>query len=335
MTELPGLDLPRLHAFLDEAVPGFVAGELTGEVIAGGRSNLTYTVSDGSQRFVVRRPPLGHVLATAHDMSREYRVISALYPTGFPVPETITLGADPDVIGAPFYVMRFVEGSVYRLPGDLAAIGPATVRALIFDLVERLVDLHAIDPAGVGLADFGRPDGYNERQVRRWKKQLDASRSRDLPELDSLHERLAASVPVTTDGGTIVHGDYRIDNAVAVGTSIRGVLDWEMSTLGDPLADLALLLLYTGRTADDSTTVLSVPGHPGLSEMIARYAERSGRDVSDLRWYRGLAAFKLAVISEGIHFRFTQGLTVGAGFDRIGERVAPLAAQGHELLGED
>jgi len=142
-------------------------------------------------------------------------------------------------------------------------------------------------------------------------------------------------VPVTTDGGTIVHGDYRIDNAVAVGTSIRGVLDWEMSTLGDPLADLALLLLYTGRTADDSTSVLSVPGHPDLSEMIARYAERSGRDVSDLRWYRGLAAFKLAVISEGIYYRFTQGLTVGAGFDRIGERVAPLAAQGHELLGED
>jgi aminoglycoside phosphotransferase (APT) family kinase protein len=335
VTDLPGLDLPRLRAFLDEAVPGFVAGELTGEVIAGGRSNLTYTVSDGTQRFVVRRPPLGHVLATAHDMSREFRVISALYPTGFPVPETITLGADPDVIGAPFYVMRFVEGSVYRLPGDLAAIGPSAVHDLIIDLVDRLVDLHAIDPAAVGLADFGRPDGYNERQVRRWKKQLDGSRSRDLPELDALHDKLAASVPVTTDGGTIVHGDYRVDNAVAVGTSIRGVLDWEMSTLGDPLADLALLLLYTGRTADDSTSVLSVPGHPDLSEMIARYAERSGRDVSDLRWYRGLAAFKLAVISEGIYYRFTQGLTVGAGFDRIGERVAPLAAQGHELLGED
>jgi aminoglycoside phosphotransferase (APT) family kinase protein len=335
VTELPGLDLNRLRAFLDETVPGFVAGDLAGEVIAGGRSNLTYTVSDGTQRFVVRRPPLGHVLATAHDMGREYRVISALFPTGFPVPETVTIGADPGIIGAPFYVMRFVEGSVYRLPTDLAAIGAATVRALIFDLVDRLVDLHAIDPVAVGLADFGRPDGYNERQVRRWKKQLDASRSRQVPGLDELHDRLAARVPATTGGGTIVHGDYRIDNAVAVGTSIRGVLDWEMSTLGDPLADLALLLLYTGRTSDDSTTVLSVPGHPALDEMINRYAGRSGRDVSDLRWYRGLAAFKLAVISEGIHYRFTQGLTVGAGFDRIGERVAPLAAQGHELLGEE
>jgi aminoglycoside phosphotransferase (APT) family kinase protein len=331
MTSLPGLDLPRLHRFLDETVPGFVRGELTGEVIAGGRSNLTYAVTDGSQRFVVRRPPLGHVLATAHDMSREYRVISALYPTGFPVPETIALGTEA---GVPFYVMRFVEGAIYRLPAELAAIGPGSVRALIFDLVDRLVDLHAIDPAAVGLADFGRPDGYNERQVRRWKKQLDASRSRDLPGLDALHDRLAASVPRSA-GGTIVHGDYRIDNAVAVGTSIRGVLDWEMSTLGDPLADLALLLLYTGRTVDDSSTVLSVPGHPRLDEMIARYADRSGRDVSDLRWYRGLAAFKLAVISEGIHYRFTQGLTVGDGFDRIGERVPKLAAQGHELLGED
>jgi aminoglycoside phosphotransferase (APT) family kinase protein len=292
MTELPGLDLHRLRAFLDDAVPGFVAGELAGEVIAGGRSNLTYTVSDGARPFVVRRPPLGHVLATAHDMAREYRVVTALHPTGFPVPGTITLCTDPGVIGAPFYVMRFVEGEIYRDPAHLAGIGPAAVRALILDLVDRLADLHAIDPAGIGLADFGRPDGYNERQVRRWKKQLDASRSRDVPGLDELHDRLAATVPRTAGGATIVHGDYRIDNAVAVGTSIRGVLDWEMSTLGDPLADLALLLLYTGRAtpsgaaAPDAAprTPLDAPGHPRLSEMIARYAERSGRDVSDLRW---------------------------------------------------
>jgi aminoglycoside phosphotransferase (APT) family kinase protein len=233
--------------------------------------------------------------------------------------------------------MRFVEGAIYRDPAELEPIGPQAVRALIFDLVDRLADLHAVDPDAVGLADFGRPDGYNERQVRRWKKQLDLSHSRDVPGLHELHDRLAATVPATGDG-TIVHGDYRIDNAVAVGTSIRGVLDWEMSTLGDPLADLALLLLYTGRDAKiepETRTMLSVPGHPGLDEIIARYAERSGRDVSDLRWYRGLAAFKLAVISEGIYYRHRQGLTVGAGFDRIGERVAPLAALGHELLGED
>jgi aminoglycoside phosphotransferase (APT) family kinase protein len=325
VTAVPGLDLRELRAFLDDAVPGFVTGELTASLVVGGRSNLTYEVSDGVRRFVVRRPPLGHVLATAHDMAREYRVISALHPTGFPVPEPVALGD-------PFYVMRFVEGSIHRTPAALAAIGPDVVRALILALVDRLADLHAIDPVTVGLAGFGRPDGYNERQVRRWKKQLDASRSRDLPGLDALHDRLARAV-VPTTAGTIVHGDYRIDNVVAVGASIVAVLDWEMSTLGDPLADLALLLLYTGRTTDDG--VLPVPGHPSPTEMIDRYATRSGRDVSGLRWYRGLAAFKLAVISEGIHYRHIQGLTVGDGFDRIGERVAPLAALGHELLGED
>jgi aminoglycoside phosphotransferase (APT) family kinase protein len=346
---LPGLDLDRLRGHLDRVVPGFVTGPLTGEVIAGGRSNLTYVVTDGVDRWVVRRPPLGHVLATAHDMGREYRVISALFPTGYPVPETVLSCVDPDVIGAPFYVMRFVEGEVYRDPAQLDAIGPDAVRALILDLVDRLADLHAVRPDDVGLADFGRPDGYNERQVRRWRKQLDLSHSRDLPELFALYDRLAAAPPPVRQG-TIVHGDYRIDNAVAVGTSIRGVLDWEMSTLGDPLSDVALLLLYSGREAAVSgreavvsgreavaagnRTTLSVPGHPRLDEIIARYAERSGRDVSDLRWYRAMAAFKLAVISEGIYFRFQQGLTVGAGFDRIGERVTPLAVQGHEYLGE-
>ncbi|GAA1027359.1 phosphotransferase family protein [Virgisporangium ochraceum] len=322
MTELPGLDLPTLRRYLDRAVPGLVTGDLSGEVIAGGRSNLTYVVTDGTDRWVVRRPPLGHVLATAHDMGREYRVLTALFPTGYPVPETITLATDPDVIGAPFYVMRFVEGTVHREPSSLAGLVPS----LIFDLVDRLADLHAVDPDAVGLGDFGRPAGYNERQVRRWKKQLDLSRSRSVEDLDELHERLAAAPPPVRQG-TIVHGDYRIDNAIADGTRIVGVLDWEMSTVGDPLSDVALLLLYT------SDRTLSVPGHPSLDDMVERYATRSGRDVSDLSWYRAMAAFKLAVISEGIHYRFTQGLTVGDGFDRVGERVAPLAAQGHDFLG--
>jgi aminoglycoside phosphotransferase (APT) family kinase protein len=324
MTELPGLDLLALRVFLDGAVPGLVSGELSGEVIVGGRSNLTYVVTDGADRWVVRRPPLGHVLATAHDMGREYRVLTALHPTGYPVPETITLATDPGVIGAPFYVMRFVEGTVHREPSSLAPFVPS----LVFDLVDRLADLHAVDPAAVGLADFGRPDGYNERQVRRWKKQLDLSRSRSVQGLDELHERLSAAPPPVRQG-TIVHGDYRIDNAIAVESRIVGVLDWEMSTLGDPLSDVALLLLYT------SDRTVSVPGHPALADMIERYAARSGRDVSDLSWYRAMAAFKLAVISEGIHYRFIQGLTVGDGFDRVGERVAPLAAQGHDVLGED
>jgi aminoglycoside phosphotransferase (APT) family kinase protein len=328
MTELPGLDLPALRRYLDQAVPGFACGELSGAVIAGGRSNLTYLVTDGIDRWVVRRPPLGHVLATAHDMGREYRVLTALYPTGYPVPETITLATDPEIIGAPFYVMRFVDGAVHREAASLRSIGAHAVQLLIFDLVDRLADLHAVDPEAVGLSDFGRPDGYNERQVRRWKKQLDLSRSRAVPGLDELYERLAAAPPPVRQG-PIVHGDFRIDNTIAVGSRVVGVLDWEMSTLGDPLSDLALLLLYT------MDRTLSVPGHPGLDEMINRYASRSGRDVSDLRWYRAMAAFKLAVISEGIYYRFTQGMTVGDGFDRVGERVEPLAAQGHAFLGED
>jgi aminoglycoside phosphotransferase (APT) family kinase protein len=327
MTALPGLDLAALRRHLDGAVPGLVNGDLSGEVIAGGRSNLTYVVTDGTDRWVVRRPPLGHVLATAHDMGREYRVLTALFPTGYPVPETITLATDPDVVGAPFYVMRFVEGTVHREPETLAELGAHGVPSLIFDLVDRLADLHAVDPAAVGLGDFGRPAGYNERQVRRWRKQLDLSRSRPVDGLDELSERLAAAPPPVRRG-TIVHGDYRVDNAIADGTRIVGVLDWEMSTLGDPLSDVALLLLYT------SDRTLSVPGHPPLADMIERYAARSGRDVSDLSWYRAMAAFKLAVISEGIHYRYTQGLTVGDGFDRVGERVAPLAAQGHQFLGE-
>lgn len=323
MTVLPGLDLPALRRYLDSSVPGLVSGDLSGEVIAGGRSNLTYVVTDGTGRWVVRRPPLGHVLATAHDMGREYRVITALFPTGYPVPRTITLATDPGIIGAPFYVMSFVEGTVHRDPPSLAAFVPP----LIFDLVDRLADLHSVDFHAVGLGDFGRPDGYNERQVRRWKKQLDLSRSRVVPGLDELYERLAVAPPPVRQA-TIVHGDYRIDNAIADGVRIVGVLDWEMSTVGDPLSDVALLLLYT------SDRTLSVPGHPSLAEMVERYAVRSGRDVSDLSWYRAMAAFKLAVISEGIHYRFTQGLTVGDGFDLVGERVAPLAAQGHDYLGE-
>lgn len=310
-----GLDLAFLRRYLDEAVPGLVRGELTGEVIEGGRSNLTYAVTDGISRWVVRRPPLGHVLDTAHDMGREYRVLTALFPTGYPVPETIVLGDS-------FYVMEFVEGTVHREALSLAPFVPS----LIVNLVDRLADLHTIDPAAIGLGDFGRPEGYNERQVRRWKRQLDLSRSRSVAGLDELHARLAVAPPPVVQGA-IVHGDYRIDNVLSSDVRIVAVLDWEMSTLGDPLSDLALLLLYTA----DRT--LDVPGHPTLDDMVERYANRSGRDVSDLRWHRAQAAFKLAVISEGIHYRFTQGLTVGDGFDLVGERVAPLAAMGHDFLG--
>ena len=320
---MKGLDLARLRDYLDSA-------ELQATMFAGGRSNLTYAVTDGESRWVLRRPPLGHVLPTAHDMAREYRVLEALSRAGFPVPHPLRLCADPEVIGAPFYLMEHVDGQIFR---DVSVI--PDLRAVTFRLIDTLADLHALDPDAIGLRDFGRPQGFNERQVRRWKKQLDASRSRDVPGIEELHARLAVDIP---DGaGTVVHGDYRIDNVlIGPDLEVRAVLDWEMSTLGDPLSDVALMLVYAGRpllTKDGRPfAAIEAPDHPALDEMASRYAQRSRRDVSDLHWYVAFAAFKLAVILEGVHYRYVQGQTVGEGFDTVGEMVVPLVQQGHDAL---
>lgn len=337
----PGLDLERLRAHLDRELPGMLAGPLSARVVEGGRSNLTYVVSDGTGRWVVRRPPLGHVLPTAHDMSREHKVMSALGPTAVPVPPTRLLCNDESVLGAPFYVMDFVEGTPYRRADELAALGERRTRRIAEALLDTLVDLHAVDYASVGLADFGRPDGYLQRQLRRWKKQLDASRSRDLPGIESLHERLAARLP-SSGAATIVHGDYRLDNVLVDtdgGTDeIKAVLDWEMSTLGDPLTDLALLLAYAELSTLDVGVVSNVSaaaGYPTTEEVIAHYARRSGRDISALNWYVAFAFFKLAVILEGIYYRFSQGKTVGEGFEAIGDGVPALVAHGNATLKED
>ncbi|MGW6142662.1 phosphotransferase family protein [Streptomyces sp. NPDC055144] len=324
----PGLDLDQLRGHLDRERPGLVAGPLSGRVVEGGRSNLTYIVGDGSSTWVVRRPPLGHVLATAHDMKREYRVISALNPTSVPVPEALLMCEDDSVLGAPFYVMEYVAGTPYRTADQLAQLGPERTRAAVLSLVDTLVDLHAVDPAEVGLADFGRPEGFLDRQLRRWGKQLDASRNRELAGVDELHAALGRSLP-TSSAPTIVHGDYRLDNVLinedADGVDrIKAVLDWEMSTLGDPLTDLGLLVMYSAKLdMPDSpvSTTAAAAGHPDPAEIIERYAARSGRDVSAVSWYTAFAWFKLAVILEGIHYRYTLGQTVGAGFDRIGELV--------------
>jgi aminoglycoside phosphotransferase (APT) family kinase protein len=337
-TDPPGLDLGRLRAYLDEQRPGLVTGELSAEVVQGGRSNLTYIVTDGAGRWVVRRPPLGHVLPTAHDMAREFRVISGLHGTAVPVPGTVVLCQDTDVLGAQFYVMEFVEGTPYRSDKQLAALGPARTRSIADALVDTLVDLHAVDPAAAGLGDFGRPEGFLERQLRRWKKQLDGSRSRDLPGVDTLHDRLAAKLPVSGPP-SIVHGDYRLDNVLVDGDDrITAVLDWEMSTLGDPLTDVALLVAYAERdkvSLQMVSNASSAPGYPSTDEVVARYAERSGRDVSALNWYVSFAFFKLAVILEGIYFRYSKGQTVGAGFENVGSGVVPLIAHGNESLKEE
>lgn len=333
----PGLDLARLRAHLDAERPGLVTGPLRARLIEGGRSNLTYVVGDGENRWVLRRPPLGHVLPTAHDMGREHTVISALGPTPVPVPPTVLLCTDESVLGAPFYVMDYIEGTPYRRRDQLEALGRERTRLIAEAMIDTLSELHAVDYTSVGLAGFGRPEGYLERQVRRWGRQLDASRSRDIPGIDTLRERLSASLP-TSQEPAIVHGDYRLDNLlIGAGDRVAAVLDWEMSTLGDPLTDIALLVAYTEGEAlgDEISSVATAPGFPPVRDLITRYTATSDRDISAMAWYLGFAFFKLAVILEGIHFRHSQGKTVGEGFDRIGASVAPLVARGNAVLEED
>jgi len=329
MTGLPGLDLDRLASYLGDRV----AGPLSGELIPGGRSNLTYRVTDGANRWVLRRPPLGHVLATAHDMTREHRVISALGGTAVPVPRAELLCEDPSVLGAPFYLMEEVAGAALRDRAQCEWLTPEQAGALSNRLVDVLADLHAVDPASVGLGDFGRPDGFLKRQVSRWGKQLSASRSRDLPGIDELHDTLAGSVPASVQA-TIIHGDYRLDNVLVTRDplEISAVLDWEMATLGDPLADVGLLHVYWhGLNIENDPitgTVPSLPGFPTADQLVERYARRTGADVSNLGWYTAFGYFKLAVILEGIHYRFTTGKTVGAGFEQLGAFTLPLVRQG-------
>lgn len=331
----PGLDPDRLRALLDAERPGLVGGPLTGRLIEGGRSNLTYEVTDGTAKWVVRRPPLGHVLATAHDMKREHRVISALHPTDVPVPRPVLLCEDEEVLGAPFYVMDFVEGTPYRTAEQLAPLGPERTRAAVLGLVDTLVELHAVDPAEVGLADFGRPEGFLDRQLRRWGKQLDASRNRELAGIDELHATLGRRLP-HSPAATVIHGDYRLDNVLlGEDDAIKAILDWEMSTLGDPLTDLGLLVMYSVPLATPDSpvsTTATAAGHPDPAEIVERYAARSGRDVSAVSWYTAFAWFKLAVILEGIHYRYTLGQTVGRGFDRIGDLVPVFIEHGLTTL---
>lgn len=329
---LPGLELARLAEW-------FGTGPLTGRLLAGGLSNLTYVVSDGAREWVVRRPPLGHVLATAHDMTREHRVIDALYDSPVPVPEVYALCEDPGVIGAPFYVMALVEGTTYAAASQLETIGPERTRAVVDRLVDTLADLHAVDPEGAGLGGFGRPQGFLARQVRRWRTQLDASRCRDVAGIEELHARLAAGVPEERGGVAVVHGDYRLDNAlIRDDDQVAAVLDWEMATLADPLTDVATMSVYhrLGRIPDAGAFDVSLaPGFPSEREVLERYASRSGRQLDDLGFHLGLASFKLAVILEGIHYRHTQGQTVGSGFEQVGSLVEPLVAAGLAALTEE
>ncbi|MBV1850189.1 phosphotransferase family protein [Catellatospora tritici] len=338
----PGIDTDRLAAYLRDALPtadqrAELAGPLRGELIEGGRSNLTYRLTDGTTRWVLRRPPLGHVLPTAHDMGREYRVIRALRDTGVPVPGTWLLCPDAEVIGSPFYLMDEVPGVVLRGEGH-DPLTPEQARRCGRTLVDVLVALHAVDPAEVGLADFGKPDGYLVRQVAIWHKQWQRSITRELPGLQRLHDRLAAAVPDSGRAG-IVHGDYRLDNVMfdpAV-TRMLAVLDWEMCTLGDPLADVGLLHVYTvlaEQGARPGGGLAPGSGFPPAGQLTAWYAEATGVDLAQLDWYIAFAYYKLAIILEGIHARFLAGKTVGRDFETVGAMVPHLVEQGLSAAGE-
>jgi aminoglycoside phosphotransferase (APT) family kinase protein len=333
---VPGVDLERLAPwFRDHVAP---VGELSAEIIGHGRSNLTYRISSNSDEWVLRRPPLSHVLPTAHDMRREFRVISALEGTDVPVPHAIALCEDTSVNDAPFYIMSFVRGLIPNDPAVVKArYDEATLRRIGEDLIDTLAALHSIDPASVGLADFGKPQGFIARQVKRFTGQIEQSKTREVPELEELARRLAASIPEES-GASIVHGDYRLDNCVLGDDGhIAAVLDWEMATLGDPLADLGMQVMYwadsspgatPGAPGISSNSVTALPGFLSRSEAISRYATRSGRDLSNLDFYVVLAFFKLAVILEGINARYLEGGTVGAGFEAIGQQALGLARTG-------
>jgi aminoglycoside phosphotransferase (APT) family kinase protein len=356
-SEVPGIDVPRLADWLGRTLPA--AGTITAiDVFPGGRSNLTYRLAladgaDSADSLVVRRPPLGHVLPTAHDMSREYRVLSALADSAVPVPRPLALCTDEDVIGAPFYVMEYVEGSVLRTVEDAtdAGLSADQARALSEQLVDVLADIHLLDVDAAGLSDFGRPKGYMARQFRRWGKQWESSHAArvqasgtpgDLPEYDRLAARLADRLPVDESHAGLVHGDYRLDNALvrlAPKPLIAAVVDWEMSTLGDPLADLGFSLVYWADADDEErmkipvgSTITSTPGFGTGEEFAARYAARTGFDLTDLDFYVAFGCFKLAVVLEGIHARFLQHATVGEGFEQIGDSIPVLIERAHRIL---
>lgn len=311
-------------------------------LIAGGKSNLTYLVTSAAGEVVLRRPPLGHLLPTAHDMGREARVMAALAGTPVPVPVILHVCTDPQVLGQPFYVMSRVAGLICRdsLPAGYAD-RPQDRQAIAQGLIDVLADLHAVDPARVGLDGFGRPEGYLERQLRRWSRQWEASRTEPLPELDALVVELTADLPASGPAA-LVHGDYRLDNTMLDPHRpgrILAVLDWEMSTLGDPLADLGLLLVYWAQAddADQPTVVASVTGLPGFprrAEVAQLYAQRTGRDLAALPWYVAFGYFKLAVVVQGIWARAQADVMGGQPFAGYTDLVASLVRRGRRALSE-
>ncbi len=331
---MKGIDVERVTNWLERNVDGAIA-PFEFSLIAGGRSNLTFRVvgADG-QRFVLRRPPLGHVLATAHDMAREHRIIAAIGPTGVPVAPALGLCTDDEVNGAPFYVMGFVDGVVLDGPDKAAALAPELRRPTSEHLIDVLADLHALDVDEIGLGDLARREGYVERQIKRWTTQCENSKTRELPAIDEVAAHLAAHIPVQ-QGVSVAHGDYRFGNCLTDvhAGRIAAVLDWELCTLGDPLADVG----YIGVSWSDPGTPSrrhndpsGAEGFPSYSELLERYAARTGRDLSGIDYYVAFSSWRLAVISEGVYARYLHG----AMGDQVAADVLATFKTGTEQLAE-
>jgi aminoglycoside phosphotransferase (APT) family kinase protein len=333
--EVEGINRDNVTKWFVDNVDG-VEPPLTFDLIAGGRSNLTFLVTDAAgTNYVLRRPPTSHVLPTAHDMGREFRIISALGPTAVPVAPALGFCEDESVNDRPFYVMGYVDGHILR---------DATAAEKIFDVDQRraagesivdvLAAIHAVDVDAVGLGDLGRREGYIARQLKRWYSQFQQSNEhtgRPVPEIDEMHAFLSARIP-EQGAAAIVHGDYRLDNTMLGHDGrIAAVLDWELCTLGDPLADLGLLMVYWSDPGDPGALLgvaaTSLDGFPRRDEVRARYAEKSGRDVSQLDFYVAFGYWKLACILEGVFARYAGGAMGGdrSGYDGFSNQVTSLA----------
>lgn len=336
ITYVAGIHYDNVSRFFREHIPGGDC-DLSFSLISSGRSNLTYLVCGGGHQWVLRRPPLGHVLPTAHDMAREHRVLAALAGTGVPVPRPLALCEDTSINDMPFYVMEYCPGVVLaqQLPPGYAET-EADRRRMCVALVDTLVRLHAVDYRAVGLEGFGHPEGYLERQVRRWSQQWERSQTSPLPAIDELIRRLRAALPESPPP-TIVHGDYRLGNMALDPNDpgrIVAVFDWEMATLGDPLADLGYCSICWTEKDDPppsggigtESAFTALPGFFTRAEILAEYGQRSGRNVEAIDFYQVLALYKLAVIAEGIYARYLGGKTLGEGFEGM-LRAAPALAQ--------
>lgn len=306
-----GIEVDRVTEWLGGRVSS-LQPPLTFDRISGGRSNLTFSVTDSADgRWALRRPPLGKTLGSAHDMGRESKVISALGPTDVPVPEVVGLCDDESVNGAPFYVMDWVDGPILRSQAEASVFDEQERAAIGRRVVETLTKIHAVDPDAVGLGDLGKKADYAARQLHRWQGQWEKSKTDELPVVEEVHTRLSERIPEQRDS-TIVHGDYRLDNMILTPDGeVAAVVDWELSTLGDPMADVGMLIVYWAEPDDDLIPLIDpatrAPGFQTRDEVREIYAEVSGRDLSEVDYFVALAYWKLAIILQGVFKRFSAG----------------------------